>query len=163
MNVKKSLKNCLLLYPSIFPNKWSVYHHWFCVNGNGYDWVKGELIDISDKKEIDIKSAIGKHFKEFERGLFEWGINSSVKRLKEAVLSGIEVDLRINDFTPKEKRHSQTKSPIYPLCEYAQILNIPKNIKPDWKEAAIEFHKYLKSVYKDLPKSDKKYIDSINL
>jgi len=41
MTVKSELRAALLLYPSIFPNKWAVYHHWFLVNGNGYSWKKG--------------------------------------------------------------------------------------------------------------------------
>ena len=44
MNVKETLKMCLRTYPSIFPNKWAVYHHIFLVNGCGYGWENGELV-----------------------------------------------------------------------------------------------------------------------
>lgn len=27
MTVVETLKHCMLIYPSIFPNKWEVYHH----------------------------------------------------------------------------------------------------------------------------------------
>lgn len=35
------------------------------------------------------------------------------------------------------------KNTLYPLCEYAKILNIPADIKPDWKAAIKEFYDYL--------------------
>lgn len=44
MTVKTQLKHCLLNFPRIFPNALSVYDHWFCVIGNGYEWKDGELI-----------------------------------------------------------------------------------------------------------------------
>lgn len=45
MTVEETLKSCIYNYHSIFPNKWAVYHHWFAVNGNGYEWVKGCLVE----------------------------------------------------------------------------------------------------------------------
>jgi len=62
MTVEKELKKCLLLYPSVFSNKWSVYHHWFCVGGNGYCWKNGELVDSNEDIELTIKDSIEKHF-----------------------------------------------------------------------------------------------------
>ena len=42
------------MYPTIFPNKWAVYHHWFIVNGNGYRWEKGQLV-CDEKEDITIE------------------------------------------------------------------------------------------------------------
>jgi hypothetical protein len=60
MTVKESLRISLLLYPSILQNKWAVYHHWFAVNGNGYEWENGELVDICGEKNVTITEAINK-------------------------------------------------------------------------------------------------------
>lgn len=59
MTVKETLIKCLLTYPSIYPNKWAVYHHLFLVNGNGYKWKKGELVDAYKSPEMPETTRVG--------------------------------------------------------------------------------------------------------
>ena len=60
MEVKKTLKLALINYPEIYPNALTVYDHWFCVIGNGYKWLDGELVekDFGYKKAKTLKKAI---------------------------------------------------------------------------------------------------------
>jgi len=67
MTVEQTLKDCLHSYPEIFPNKWAVYNHWFAVNGNGYEWVNGELVDIcSPTQDLPEDFVITEEMKSFE-------------------------------------------------------------------------------------------------
>lgn len=154
MNVKDTLNYCLLVYPSIFENKWDVYHHWFAVNGNGYDWIDGELVSSDDRKDISLFRAIKKHF-EFnfrERKLKnEDDVVYALKSFTRNVNAMLNLSKRETDVVPKREK-------IYPLCQYAKILNIPPDIKPDWKEAAMEFYDILIANPKITSKKDKELL-----
>ena len=169
MSLQKQLKQCLLFYPSIFPNKWAVYHHWFAVNGNGYDWVKGEIKDCYEKEmddsELTIDNAIEKAKvktlerikKETERnknGISDFTLKFYMERLEDEIATIKNLDERMIDFVQKRET-------LYPLCEYALIVTAPKNIKPEWLEALNEFKDYLIKNYDSFTDSDKKWIDKI--
>jgi hypothetical protein len=157
MTVKESLRISLLLYPSILQNKWAVYHHWFAVNGNGYEWENGELVDICGEKNVTITEAINKHFKYRTKNIFKstFIFKYNIKELKNDILATINVKNRTTDFTQTEE--------LYPLCEYAKILNIPNDIKPDWLDAIKEFYDYLIKNYDNFSENDKSYIDKIQI
>lgn len=48
MTYSDTVKNCIAGYPKLFETEGDVLHHLFFVNGNGYEWVNGELIDLFD-------------------------------------------------------------------------------------------------------------------
>ena len=107
MTVKDNLKILLLNYPELFPNAFSVYHHWFCVNGNGYEWKNGELVNAYDNNLEDVEKSVTN-----------------------------QVDSRMTDFEIKKESRFSTSFHFYPLCKYAKICNIPDDIKNDWLLAA---------------------------
>jgi hypothetical protein len=41
-----TIRRSLWRYPSLFANRADVLYHLFCIIGNGYDWVNGELVGI---------------------------------------------------------------------------------------------------------------------
>lgn len=45
MNYKDTLRVLLEVYPSIFTDEAAVLHHLFFVNGNGYHWQNGQLVE----------------------------------------------------------------------------------------------------------------------
>jgi hypothetical protein len=164
--VKESLRLCLLKYPSIFPNKWSVYHHWFIVNGNGYFWRKGALTEGTDRFDYTKEDAIKKIHDKFNKSVKEeneWEefekseilLNLFEKRRDEQLDLTNKIDERMLDFTPKREE-------LYPLCSFAKILNIPKNIRDDWKEASDEFFNYLMDNYDTLDEHNKNYLKDIH-
>lgn len=156
ITVKETLTDCLFRCPFIFKNKWDVYHQWFAVNGNGYKWVDGCLVDGENNKTISsIKDAIDYRLSQTTEHIINYGIKSEVGRLKEDLMLIIDIENRLIDFTPTEKR--------YPLCEYAKILNIPSDIRQDWEEAAIEFYEYLLANRDSCSENDNEFIDMIKL
>ena len=50
MRAEDTLQFMADFYPSIFPTRKHCLNHLFCTIGNGYRWVKGELVEDDDKK-----------------------------------------------------------------------------------------------------------------
>lgn len=62
MTLKNNIRESLLYYPGIFDNALDVLHHMYCVIGNGYEWVNGELVECSGREmSISVKDAIDYH------------------------------------------------------------------------------------------------------
>lgn len=162
MTVEKQLRDSLFKYPSIYKNKWDVYHHWFIVNGNGYEWNNGELTTYPDQTLITtVDEAIelqDKYLAEKLGNLKEgsWEIEFYKDNHKEYVALIKDIDNRMNDFTPNRKE-------IYPMCQYSDILHIPSDIKPDWQFAVMDMYNWLMDNYDSLGKDNQKYINSIKL
>lgn len=176
MKVKTELKYCLLTYPSLFVSTWDVYHHWFCVNGNGYEWVKGQLVDICGGKECKtveqalekVQRRYTKQTEEQKEFLAKFKDEPKIYNKLKAIYGN---DLETySDRVRNWKQISETlgeptreNGKIYPLCEYAKILNIPEDIKPDWKQAAKEMYDWLVEHPDWTSETDKKYIKQIKL
>jgi hypothetical protein len=169
MNLKDSVINSMREYPSISGNKLDVYDHLFLTNGNGYDWVNGELIDKYNEKPniISIEEAIDKLFNDdyrieltTDRMFFYIGeLNKDEKVVKES----LQYDLKryaqnVKTIINAEKAVNQSLFEIepiisleglepecflYPLCEYSKIMNIPNDIKSDWLNGIKELMDYL--------------------
>lgn len=159
MTVQENLKDCLLKYPQIFPNKWAVYHHWFIVNGCGYDWKNGELVESGEDALLTtVEEGIDYYFKEtlskIKKG--ESGFAFEINYLKKAIFDCINLEQRMIDFDSQRET-------IYPLCQYANIMNIPDNITPEWKAAVTEMYNWLLENYNNLTENNRKYVDQIKL
>lgn len=48
-----------IAYPSLYPNRASVLNHFFCVNGNGYEWYDGVLVGGSRRDKALQRLATG--------------------------------------------------------------------------------------------------------
>ena len=59
-SVEQTVRNDLLLWPSLQVNRFNVLHHLFCVIGNGFEWKNGELIETGSKgcKDVSIEEAV---------------------------------------------------------------------------------------------------------
>ena len=59
-SVEQTVRNDLLLWPSIHVNRFSVLHHLFCVIGNGFEWKDGELVEtgLKESKDVSIEEAV---------------------------------------------------------------------------------------------------------
>jgi hypothetical protein len=169
MNLKDSVINSMREYPSISRNKLDVYDNLFLTNGNGYDWVNGELIELFNEKPnvISIEEAIDKLFNDdyrieltTDRMFFYIGeLNKDEKVVKES----LQYDLKryaqnVKTIINAEKAVNQSLFEIepiisleglepecflYPLCEYSKIMNIPNDIKSDWLDGIKELMDYL--------------------
>lgn len=160
MNVYNTVKRNLMLYPSIFKNKWDIYHHLFIVNGNGYEWKRGELIDFEDTRIPSTKYIVDKafnlHFKHSCVLKIDVLLKNALESTKNDIITALDWEKNIDIFECDRDK-------IYPICQYSQLLNIPKNVREDWKLAAKDMLEWLTDNHKKTSKEDKKFIKSIKL
>jgi hypothetical protein len=148
MNLEQTIVSSILNYPLLYKDinykysKEKVLVHLFFVNGNGYEWIQGELIAENSTKQEHEK---------IPDNYFKIPVMSSEKdestftkkwRLEEG-----------KPYVAYEIKSSHALS-VYPLCDYAKLLNLPEDIKADWlvgaKEALLIGLKYWNDPYKHL-------------
>lgn len=142
-SVRDEVLRMLTEYPSIFPNKSACFRHLFLVNGNGYDWVDGELVSWSAKSAPDFKNedeAVEEHAEKFGRTpLYE-------KVFGEEQFGYIRLETRMNnlliqfaidniDLIMKSEMISFGSSLHYSGWDYCLLMQVPEDVKPDWLEA----------------------------
>ncbi len=154
MNVEKTLRIALLNFPGIFPNAFSVYHHWFCVCGNGYEWENGELISLFEAHNVTtVEDAIIKHLEQYliseweegglvkgildlytnHKGAKEYIIQHNKETIKYVRMT-FDIENRMTDFDIKKELELAPNTPIkfYPISEYSGLCTVPDDIKDDW-------------------------------
>lgn len=123
MRAEDELQFMMDFYPDLFPTRKHCLDHLFCVIGNGYQWIDGELVDNDDeyhkryKIEEHVKRAKGKNEDYFYKCMDE-----------ELKLKSI---LKEN----YKKYFGDTKYNFswYLLSKkYSYLYDYPEDIKPDW-------------------------------
>lgn len=110
-------------YPEIYPDRWAILNHLFFVNGNGYEWVDGQLKNGHHEAKVI------------------WYQN---RKLTEPEFLAL---MEKPKFLPQESllpfAPSENGRAAYPLCQYATIHHIPDDVKDEWLIAAAESLAYL--------------------
>lgn len=148
--VAKTMRHCLLNYPSIFPCPLAVSVHWFSCIGNGMEWVDGELVhsyanrdagntmkyDDLDERSAMVSKAAGKLPDRFTL------VDGAYRIMRKYVEDNIDTicnetaTLRLFDYRPTSYYYTEG------VCiEYARGLNVPDNITKDWAQAVYDFIK----------------------
>jgi len=117
MEFDKTLKAMALAYPELFQYRAEALNQLFCVNGNGYDWVDGQLVDWMEDNPDPLL------------------VDKRYQRAKELIEAGYELPF-INDEMNRIRVFMHHDW--YPLCEYSNIVNIPDDVQKDWLMGAIE-------------------------
>lgn len=118
MRAEDTLQYMTDFYPDIFPTRKHCLDHLFCVIGNGFEWVNGELVDDDNKyqKRYKLRKPIKKA--EFWR---EENWNQMNKFYN---------DLYVLD--EKRKIPMQYNFEWYPLSKkYSALFTYPEDIKDD--------------------------------
>lgn len=121
MRAEDTLQYMADFYPEIFPTRKHCLDHLFCVIGNGFEWVKGELVDNDDKyqKRYKLRKPIKKA--EFWREEHWYQMNEFYNDL--------------HGLDEKQKIPMQYNFEWYPLSKkYSALFTYPEDIKDDWKE-----------------------------
>lgn len=120
MRAEDTLQYMADFYPDIFPTRKHCLDHLFCVIGNGYEWVNGELVDDDNKYEKRYK--LRKQIKKAEFWREEnW--NHMYKFYHE-----------LYDLDETKKIPRQYNFSWYPLSrKYSALFTYPEDIKDDWK------------------------------
>lgn len=129
MKAEDTLQYMADFYPEIFPTRKHALDQLFCVIGNGYEWINGELVDDDNKykKRYQLK-----------------------KSIKKAEFKYEELWNQQHEFYTDLYKSEENKIPIeyrfkwYPLCKrFSYLYNYPDDIKPDWKELLEECKRML--------------------
>lgn len=142
MTVETTLQDMFDGFPSLFSNRQECFDHLFMTVGCGYDWMFGQLVesgqynkeihdeDYLNPKVVKAKQSIKniKKKNKIDKELYEFN------RMEALEEDGID----IGPYDPN-KRHW------YPISSSSNILNIPDDIKPDWKAAVEECKAMLKA------------------
>lgn len=123
---KDTLEQLLNEYPSLFLDEEDVLEHLFFTCGNGMSWKRGELIDRDNiSTGSQSSTAIARERKEN----LEWRISCAKRAAKlPEVIGNCWFLLEDGSVGKKLQR----------LTPYDAIFNIPANVKPDWKVAALK-------------------------
>lgn len=176
---RQTMKDCLLGYPSIFPNPTDVCAHLFAVNGNGYEWIDGELVDpYGEEKNLTRMKYPFREEREFEKKFWWVRVIAWFKRseheskflrdrklkdnARKAQMRWVEKNIDaivdaspVNTYFGSERGGSYVTDHICP--EYADGLDFPEDIQRDWAEALYEFLNYwirqLHQQYSGLPET----------
>ena len=140
MKPERTLQRMYDECPRLFPTRQKALNHLFCVIGNGYEWVNGELVYEDDEpyceNEPDIISKSPMTDEEFEVYHQKW--------IEETV----ELKCSINPKVTREEALRVTLENChkwYPLSkEFSHIYNLPDNIIPEWKALAEECKEMLR-------------------
>lgn len=129
MRAEEQLQYMSDFYSRIFPTRKHALNQLFCVIGNGFDWVSGELISDDNKYEKRYKL---------------------VKLITKAEFPNEEIWKQQHKFFTELYEGEESKIPIeyrfewYPLCKrFSYLYNYPDDIKPDWKELLEECRRML--------------------
>lgn len=119
MRAEDQLQYMADFYPELFPTRKHALNQLFCVLGNGYKWINGELVDDGNKYE--------KRYKLRET-------------IKKAEFINEESWYQQNKFYRDLYEGEENKIPWkydfkwYPLAkDFAKLYNYPDDIKSDWK------------------------------
>lgn len=154
MNLEETIQSCFDNYPTLYQTREQVLNQLFCVIGNGYEWINGELVNDNDKKPINnLYNGKAKQYNIITKGKYRKMLFDEIKSDKEnyKILTDIlkEKGKTLEDkfLTPKsddnELQFKIDKS-IYPLCiEYSKMFNYPNDIKEDWLNGIRETYEYI--------------------
>ena len=117
MKFEKTIQCMFNNYPMLFQKRQECLNHLFCVVGNGYEWVNGELIN---NKFITYNSKTYEIEDINEPNIILKGVNKAIQTIESEGYNYLNF-------------HGLITREWYPLCkEYSNLFNYPSNIKKDW-------------------------------
>lgn len=122
MRPEDTMQFMMDFYPDIFPTRKHCLNHLFCVIGNGYEWINGELVNKDDtfERRYKIVESMNKAKPRDE------DFYNNMLRLENELKEVMGEDYKINHKYSFEW---------YPLCkEYSKLYTYPENITDDWME-----------------------------
>ena len=141
MTVETTLQDMFDRFPNLFATRQECFDHLFMTVGGGYDWMFGQLV-ISGQynKEIHDKDYLNPKVVKAEQ---------SIKNIKKKNKNDREMHnffreenlyedgIDIGPYDPNKRHWSE-------ISTRSNILNVPDDIKPDWKAAVEECMTMLK-------------------
>lgn len=148
-SVERAIFRAYAEYPTLYGrspwSRWHILEHLFVTNGNGFEWEKGMLVEVCRRgRPTPLKDV---RFRTGQDEVERWAQRDQEQ--DGSMLASIERWRKLGEQSPYEElfdpAHHEaewaTKGPptqMYPLCEYAELLNVPDDVHADWLAAAFD-------------------------
>ncbi len=139
-SIRDTVYEMMTTYPSLFKTKSDCFHHLFFVNGNGCDWVDGEIVYWVPEGE-----RIEPHVEDEDKTIressgFEKNPDINDKRYNYIRLRTRQTNaallFTLDNFDLIMETELVSFSYIYPYSPgYNLLTEMPDDVKPDWREA----------------------------
>ena len=130
------IRNQILNYPLLYPNRTAVLEHVFCVIGNGYMWGADGTIVRNDDYEPEPWD------KEDQLVRIEEDLEAYSEELREllrpGMMAGYLAELETVENVDERIKLTPAIVNIYPQSNYALLMNVPENVSPEWQAVANE-------------------------
>ena len=138
MNLERNILNSMTEYPTLYQRADQVLNHLFAVIGNGYQWHKGQLVDIPRRNAPTDGVFI----------TWEQEITNLQEYYKTLSKEGLKLHRRM--FTKTyAKKHLITDRicplSVYPISQYSQMNTVPDDVTPDYLAGAYWLINYILS------------------
>jgi hypothetical protein len=142
MTVETTLQDMFDRFPTLFATRQECFNHLFMTVGCGYDWMFGQLV-ISGQynKEIHEKDYLNPKVVKAEQSIENIEMKNKMDREMHEFnrMEALEEDdVDIGPYDPNKRHWSE-------ITTSSNILDVPDDIKPDWKAAVEECKAMLKS------------------
>lgn len=123
MKLEEQIQYMFDKYPMLFQERKHCLDHLFCVIGNGYDWINGELISMHHVNRDEDFNIIS--------------IDEPIVELKGGSVAKQTIEYERHMFYNGHQWYEPTKN-------YSYLYVYPDNIKPDWLKGIEETRELLK-------------------
>lgn len=165
-----TIKSMLFEFPSLFKTRLDCDNYLFAAIGTGYEWKMGQLCYGEDHTIKSLSEYIKEYVDDFLKDnkknsdkcwptyfdirQFKYDIYNDlfIKPLQQLIKSYCFIDDILNN--PLSVNDIDHDGFLYPLGRYSKCLEIPDNIKTDWKEALDEFKNFVKDNIDELIKNE---------
>ena len=136
MTVETTIQKMFDEYPDLFATRADCLDHLLCTIGNGYEWKWGQLVDWydddKDAHERDYLNPAVTKAKQSEK-------NIAKKMKDDKGLWDLRRENDLEDGLPDIGPYVPSKRHWYLLSKRSSaLLNVPDDVKPDWKAAVEE-------------------------
>lgn len=165
-SVRDTIYRCLVCYPELFRTKSECFSYLFLVNGNGYEWIKGELVDkVEDRNKkgpmiIDEEIKIAKTLENLPDfpGDYSSIINNERLRIRRQNASVQFAMENIDLILAERVSFQQGRLGHYSGPDHCQLMKVPDNIKEDWliavKECIYGLFSYISCIQRERENED---------
>lgn len=130
-------------YPCLFQDRADCLNHLFCTIGNGTTWNNGELVDPTLQAPVhQLTNGKAKQYQQLTLR-DQARIYLQTTECKPQCLQTINTEEYLKTI-PDDRHHRKPRSQRWyfrkaGICtDYAQLFNVPTDIKPDWKSGIHE-------------------------
>jgi hypothetical protein len=131
-SVNETVRESMLQFPMLFPNRSQVLYHMLCVNGSGAEWVNGEAVSLYQEEHWTPEQELA----ERARNNYSEEVLELLKPVHEQdMLQNLNI---VNNIEVLQHLTGPIRGEFYPQCEYALLMNIPDDVTADWAAACEE-------------------------